>query len=156
MSMNLLTENIYVLDDKTKESIREKFCISFIDTKKDGYREAIEEKEEYSDGYCYNGYLWDYIANVTVVEENYMKTKITKMNEVYALWDIHSSEKILIENYWKFKKDDIVKLKGDTLIEKLHLFPEDLYVFDNTYGWVMVFTHEYFDNKRYCLEAGNI
>lgn len=67
------------------------------------------------------------------------------------MWDIHSCDKILIPNYWKFPKTQVLYTDGWKEIFKNDL-PEDIYVFDETFCWSVVYTHETDeDDKRYCL-----
>ena len=135
--------------------IRDKYCSAFCKIECDRYKEAIVKRHEYSDGLCYNGYLWDYLCTPVQVEEHTLISKIQELKDIYVLWDIHSAERIFIEDYWKFGKDAVLLLDGNTLIEMLHILPEDIYIFDSSYTWTMILTHEYIEDKRYCLNMVN-
>ena len=69
------------------------------------------------------------------------------------MWDMHSCEKIWIPDYWKFPKTKI--LCTDAWTESLkYKLPEDVYVFDDTFSWSVIFTHETNEKEeRYCLLA---
>lgn len=137
-------------DDKLH--IRETYCSSFFNVESDEYKVAIETKYNFSDGFCYSGYLWDYLSSPVQIGVKYLVSEVKKLKEIYVLWDIHSCERIFIENYWKFEKDDILLLDGNILTEALHLLPEDIYIFDSSYTWTMILTHEYLKDERYCLK----
>jgi len=128
MELQELNERAFVIEKDARNHIRDMYCSSFLNVESDGYREAIEKRHEYADGFYYDGYLWDYLSNPVQVEENYLIEKIRAMKDVYVLWDIHSSERICMENYWNFNKDDILLLDGNTLVEALNLLPEDIYI----------------------------
>lgn len=153
MELFELKEKISIVKGDEKHYIREMYCSSFFNISSPEYEAAIEKMHKYSDGFCYNGYLWDYLSAPVQIELDYLTTKIKHLNDIYVLWDIHSCERIFIENYWKFGKDDILLLDGNTLMESLHLLPEDLYIFDSSYMWTIILTHEYSEDRRYCLES---
>jgi len=153
MEIKELLRKAVITKKDEKDRIRNFYCSSFFDIESEGYIEEIEKMHKYLDGYCYNGYLWDYLSRPEIIEELCLIEKIREVAEVYILWDIHSCEKIFIEDYWKFEKDDILLLSGNLLVETLDIFPEDVYIFDASFTWTMILTHEYSENKRYCLKS---
>ena len=87
----------------------------------------------------------------------YMKKVSNTINEVFVFWDIHMKERILIENYWNFGKETVLKLYYKELLENMNYLPEDIYIFDESLTWTLILTHEYIDdNTRWCLKSGNI
>ena len=42
-----------------------------------------------------------------------------RLNKVLVFWDIHSSDKIWIKDYWKFGKDSMIKLKYSNFLDNL-------------------------------------
>ncbi len=67
------------------------------------------------------------------------------------LWDLHSNERIYVADYWKFPKEAVLLLSATDLAAGLDFLPDDIYVFDRTFDWSIVFTHEYTaDQRRYC------
>ena len=149
-----LLKNIVIIEGEKQEKIRGTYCSSFAKVDDDGYRRNIDTRHKYSDGYCYNGYLWDYLIDPIVSDERSLMAAIKELKSIYVLWDIHSHEKIFIKDYWKFGKECILLLDSSMLIQYLHLLPEDIYIFDESYTWTIIFTHEYIDDDRYCLKAG--
>ena len=143
--------SILVLDLKKSDELRDEYIKSFIDTSSSYYKEDIEQKTLFSDGFCYIGYLWDCLLKPTIISEYKANHFLEDKGIVYIMWDIHSSERIFIDDYWKFPKNQI--LCTDEKIESLKSdLPEDIYVFDDTFSWTVVFTHEYNDkDRRYCL-----
>ena len=63
---------------------------------------------------------------------------------------------VLIEDYWRFEKDAVLKLDFETLIEGEKYLPEDIYIFDKNITWTLIKTHEDIDGKSYCIKSGNI
>ena len=67
------------------------------------------------------------------------------------MWDIHSCDRIFIPDYWKFPKNAVLFADAwkDTFRREL---PEDIYVFDDTLSWSVIFTHETDEKaESYCL-----
>jgi hypothetical protein len=140
-----------ILDSTKSDRLRCEYIKKFINTSSLYYKENIEQKTLFSDGVCYIGYLWDCLSTHTIISEYEADQFLQKKRTMFIMWDIHSSERILIPNYWKFPKTKILCV--DEWIETFkHNLPEDIYVFDDTFTWSVIFTHE--TNKkdeRYCL-----
>jgi hypothetical protein len=77
-----------------------------------------------------------------------------KGGTVYAMWDIHSRERILIPNYWKYPKAAILRGMGSDLLPAAPELPEDLYLFDDSLEWTLITTHENDGRRRLCFAAG--
>jgi len=154
--METFKKNIIALSDIDGEKARKRYIETFVDTKGDFYKTYIQEKHKYIDGYCYTGYLWDVLLSKIVVSEEYIKKIAEKVNNIYVFWDIYSCERILIEDYWKFEKSNVLKMDILTLTLGLDYLPEDIYIFDEKYEWSFILTHEYIDDNRYCLLCGDI
>lgn len=146
--MDVVNVDIYL---EKSSDLRNKFICSFINTKTSYYNENIKIMKEFSDGYCYIGYLWDCLLNPQIVLEYEADQLLKEKQNLYIMWDIHSCERIFIPNYWKFPKLNI--LSNDIWNEHLKLeLPEDIYIFDDTFNWCIVYTHEIDENNnRYCL-----
>ena len=97
-----------------------------------------------------------YLKEPIVITKDYFETIAAGIGEVYVFWDIHSCERIFIEDYWKFDKEVVLKMDLKTLIKGEKYLPEDIYIFDVDCEWTMIKTHEYIDKKCYCLKSGNI
>lgn len=140
-----------ILDSTKSDDLRYKYIKNFINTSSPYYKKNIEQKTMFSDGLCYVGYLWDCLLNPTVVSEHKADQLLLGKRELFVMWDIHSCERIFIPNYWKFPKEKVLYVKTwlETFKDDL---PEDVYVFDNTFSWSVIFTHETdTKNNRYCL-----
>ncbi len=156
MSLDDFKKNITVIDEAEGSSLRNHYIQKFILTDKEYYQKYILATQTFSDGICYTGYLWDCLKEVKVIDSTYIQSKVNSLDKVYVLWDIHSKDRIFIEDYWKFKKSDILLLNFGVLLDNLDYLPEDIYIFNGSFNWTFVLTHEYFDNKRWCLKLGDI
>lgn len=155
MNFESFKSKVVNLDTKEKENVREKYIEKFINTNSDVYQEQIKTMRKFKDGYCYQGYLWDCLINPTVVDETYFVQSCFTDKQVYVFWDIHSCERILIKDYWRFEKDAVLQMSMNLLLENEMYLPEDIYIVDKNFSWTMVKTHEDIDGKRYCLVCGN-
>lgn len=79
--------------------------------------------------------------------------ELLNKKEVLVLWDIHSCDRIFIENYWKFPKDKVIMVDAKWLIDGLEYLPEDIYIFDYNFSWTYIITHEYDDERRICMKV---
>lgn len=140
-----------VLDSKKSDILRRKYIEEFVNTTSQYYKRNIAEKTLFSDGMCYKGYLWDCLLSINIITETEADKVLLGKDKMYIMWDIHSIERIFIPNYWKFPKTKLLCVNNWTkeLKEKL---PEDVYVFDDTFSWSIIYTHETYENdERYCI-----
>jgi hypothetical protein len=79
-----------------------------------------------------------------------------RLGEVLVLWDLHPDGRVLVEDYWKFERDDVLSLDFKLLLGNLRHLPEDVYIFDRSFRWTLVLTHEHVGDKRWCLVSGQI
>ena len=140
-----------ILDLTKADVLRCDYIKNFVNTASSYYKENIEQKVLFSDGPCYTGYLWDCLLNASIISEREADQLLKNKKKIFIMWDIHSRDRILIPNYWKFPKSSI--LCADSWIETLkNDLPEDVYVFDDTLSWSVIYTHETdTKNMRYCL-----
>lgn len=105
----------------------------------------------FSDGLCYTGYLWDCLLNPYVIPKNGADKIMQGKRDVFIMWDIHSCDMIFIPDYWKFPKTRV--LYADIWLDSFkNELPEDIYLFDETFNWSIIYTHETDANgKPYCL-----
>ena len=140
-----------ILDNLKSDELRTKYIQNFVDTTKDYFVERIEQKTEFSDGLCYIGYLWDCLKNPKVISEAEASLILQGKQNLYIMWDIHSCERILIPNYWKYPKTSVLSTEMWSVSFKEEL-PEDIYLFDDTFSWSVIFTHETDEqNNNFCL-----
>jgi len=143
-----------LLDIKSIEEsneIRGKYISNFIDSSCDHYVKYIKDIKKFSDGFCYIGYLWDCIKAPELIDFDLLRTYYNSDKLVNIFWDIHSKDNIFIENYWKFGKENVIKLKYGLLFDNYDLFPEDIYIFDDSFEWTIILTHEFINTKRMCF-----
>ena len=140
-----------ILDSKKSDALRCNYIKNFVDTASTYYKENIEQKTMFSDGLCYTGYLWDCLLNLSIISESKADQLLKDKQKIFIMWDIHSCDRILIPDYWKFPKTRI--LGADNWLETFKDdLPEDVYVFDDTFSWSVIFTHETdVKENRYCL-----
>ncbi|MBO5417688.1 MAG: hypothetical protein J6A50_03665 [Clostridia bacterium] len=145
--------NIKIYGESKSKEIRNKFTNIFINKESPYYLNLIEKMEMYCDGLCYDGYLWDCLENFKVISEKDANEMIKEKERIFVMWDIHSCQKIFIPDYWKFPKESVLCIeKWDEAIKKE--LPEDIYLFDESFQWSVIFTHEDdSDGERYCLLA---
>ncbi len=153
MDLDDIKKQITIIDESTAMKLRQKYIFYFVDIHREYYRKYIEKTKKYIDGYCYDGYLWDTFYDSEIVDEDYFFNIIKNYDSVLACWDIHSSEKIWIPNYWIFKKDAIISLSSKIVLQSLKYLPEDVYFFDRTFEWTIALTHEELNGQRLCIVA---
>ena len=140
-----------VLDEEKSNHLRCTYINSFVNVDSPYYVKNILCKKEFCDGLCYSGYLWDCLIKPSIISERNAEQFLNSKTQIFIMWDIHSCERIMIPNYWKFPKSHILHTDvwSETFKSKL---PEDIYLFDDTFSWTVIFTHEADDqNNRFCL-----
>lgn len=156
MDFKIFKTQLEVLGNVEGGELRKKYIQKFVNTDHELYQDQIQLTHKFLDGYCYLGYLWDYIKNPVLIEKEYLEAMAGKINKVYVFWDIHSCERIFVKDYWKFDKDAVLKMEFEMLLEGEEYLPEDIYIFDESMTWTLVKTHEDIDGKCYCLKSGKI
>jgi hypothetical protein len=154
MDLDIFSKKISTLSSIEGEEIRSRYIKTFVDFEGEFYKANIETKHKFSDGYCYTGYLWDCLVSPIIISQEYLEATQKNLGSVYVFWDIHSCERIFIDEYWKFGKDSVLQLDMKILMSgKVHL-PEDIYIFDESFDWTLILTHEHTSSGRYCLKSG--
>src|SRR4051812_34312301 len=109
MNFRNFKHRIKTIEGNKAEQIRSRYIQRFVNTKSDKYQEQIAKKKQFSDGMYYEGYLWDSLESFAQVTEEQLYKKLEQMNrEVYVLWDLHSAQRILVPDYWKFPRDIVL------------------------------------------------
>ncbi len=144
--------------------LRERFISAFIDTSHEMFHEHIEVLHSYPDGEFYRGYLWCFLEdNGEYEHECTMETAcecLKKHNNIYVMWDLFSNHRI--KNSCKFvngyEKSTVIETSGALVAEMIPdewgeiydpsrcWFPDDIYCFDESMNWYVVFTHEGWDS----------
>ena len=115
MDLDELKRKSVIHDKKSADEIRKRYIETFVNTEKVPIMIRLKATK-FTDGYCYVGYLWDFLREPEMVEESLIYSYRDKMKSIYVFWDIHSSEKIWIKDYWKFDKDAVLRMSMDTLL----------------------------------------
>ena len=137
-----------ILQKELANTVKELFLLSFIDQDSSRYREQIAIRRHCSDGDCYYGYLWDFLKNKKPKTEKYCFQFLSSKQKLYLFWDSHSKDRIYITDYWKYPKESVIELSGIEFVQYSNTFPEDIYLFDDSFFWSIAFTHEYSDKGR--------
>lgn len=157
ISMNLkeFEKRVLVLDAVIAQQYRKKYIDAFVDTNTEFYKQNIENLKQFSDGKCYTGYLWDCLKNPTVIDWKIIESYASLFTKVLVFWDIHSCDRIFIPDYWKFPKDACIEMSYMDLLQNKEFLPEDIYIFDKTFSWTIIFTHETdLDNNSLFIQSG--
>ena len=148
---------LIVQSKEVSDYLRELYILSFVNTNVNGYVENIQKRYESSDGQYYCGYLWDYLKQKQRISLEKCLSFLSEKKNVYVLWDIHSKDRILIPDYWKYPKESVVQIFEGVTLEVIKTFPEDVYFFDDSLSWTIAFTHEELKtNKRICYYSGRL
>ncbi len=161
LSLEDFKERATVIIGAGADRIRDRYIDRFVDTGSEYYVAHIETRKRYRNGVYYFGYLWDTLERGRVIPEAEILDRPDLAGEtVYVLWDLHSEQKILIEDYWKFPREAVLELAYRDLMAGLEYLPEDIYIFDRDYTWSQILTHESWEahdgweaNPHLCLEA---
>lgn len=156
-SFDKFSSEVEIIPPIDAQHFRSEYIHKFINTNSEYYKKYIDVVRLFSDGRCYQGYLWDCLVNSSVIDFEEVVNFGEVLNEVLVFWDIHSQDRILIPDYWRFGKENVLKLKFGELIANLEYLPEDIYIFDESFKWTLILTHEDDHNgKRICMRSGNI
>lgn len=145
---------VVIIDGRDADIIRKKYIKTFIDIESEYYINRINTLSNYIDGMCYTGYLWDCYINKFILSEMKCYEYLKGIDVFYVFWDIHSKERILISDYWKFPKKSVIQTSLEEFEKICNNLPKDIYVFDKEFSWSIAFTHEEIkNNKRFCYFA---
>jgi hypothetical protein len=143
VTFSQFSKDITILQTDDGQKIRQKYINTFVNTDSSFYESRIRTTQHFSDGdYC-TGYLWDCLKHWEAIPKEQLIPLIKMINKsVYVLWDLHSSDLILISNYWKFPREAVLQLNSEKLLEGFQYLPEDLYIFDDSFSWSYITIHE--------------
>lgn len=159
-----------ILPPEKAQLLRKSFIRQFVDTAGDHYQKHIATLIPYSDGFYYDGYLWECLLD----NDNYqkmcsMETAAAFLNDkttVFAMWDLFSNERVRDHKRFStgYPKDTVISMQGTSLAHKIteewnneqyawnngyQLYdlwlPADIYCFDESMSWYAIFTHEGWD-----------
>lgn len=147
-----------VIDLKRAKQLRERFIECFVDTKSEYYRKYCLQADE-----TVRGFLWDTLkvySEKNICTQEQAAEFLEKNGSVYFMWDLWRKGTVFADKYpnavikadgaelgrlsvneWNAELD---AEKHDCYIEYPQL-PSDIYVFDESFSWYVVFTHEFDD-----------
>jgi hypothetical protein len=152
-----------VLSPKESLILREKCVQIFVDTTSVAFtRRHI--LRQYRDGLHYPDYLWDYLnIDVRIISHMEAVQMIQQKKNLLLMTDDKSETLIFIPNYFKFPREAVLYIpdgkelgvqivKDEKSDRGEALLPEDIYIFDETFTWLIFLTHEYINNdtQRIC------
>jgi len=152
ITFDQFSNRIRILRGGEGQNLRRRYLAVFVDQASEYFKVRIAP-ESYDDaGVFYEGYLWDTLKSPEVIDWQQFEAGLRACNPVFVMWDLHSPDRILIDNYFKFGRDVIIAADSETILTGLRYLPEDLYVFDEQFRWSLIATHEYVDGSgRWCL-----
>lgn len=141
---------VTVLAGHAAADLRAHYIARFVDTTTPYHHAHIAHLTSHSDGWAYDGYLWDSLITAQQIPEAAIFDPALVGQTVGVFWDLHSRDKIWTPNndYWRFPKDTVLTLVYDDLLAGQDYLPTDLYVFDLPMSWSLVFTHEWDDKGQ--------
>jgi len=127
---------IYASELKEFESkiIRQNILGRYVNTGSEQYARYLNRESEF----LWDNLKADYSSIKRHVNFEYIKNNINLCGKVYLQWDFIPLLPI--------GRERIFEVDYSTLIENLDKFPQDLYIFDNTFEWLLIQTHETFYN----------
>lgn len=161
-----------VVDAKRAKQLREKFIERFADTESGYFRDYYDESDEYV-----RHFLWDCLKDCSGDKKRCTQEQaaefLERFDSVYFMWDFWRSGTVFADEY----RGAVIKTSGlqvgqlsvnewnaeieaekhECYIEHPQL-PSDIYVFDESFSWYVIFTHEFNDCDslddivRYCIK----
>ena len=141
MNFEEFKNRVKMLEPVIAKEYRKKYINTFIDTNCEYYNK-ISQLKLFSDGWCYTGYLWDCLKTPQQINWAKIMSYQKYLKDVLVFWDIHSCDRILIDDYWRFPKNACLELNFNDLCNNKEFLPEDIYIFDRSFKWTLAFTHE--------------
>ncbi len=148
-----------VLDQAYADRLRNDFVERFTDRSLPFYQKVLRLRQYY-DGMCYAGYMWEVLKKpYAVVDRDTALSLLDGKGCVYVMWDKRTMQKVAQAFQYRVPKDMIIQTDGKGLSEQLRsdlaglrgkasFLPEDLYIFDGSLEWYIIFTHEPDENNR--------
>lgn len=156
MNFEAFKNRVKILEPSIAEEYRKQYINTFVD-KNCEYYNKISQLNLFFDGWCYTGYLWDCLKRPQQINWAKIMSYQNCLKDVLVFWDIHSCERILIPDYWKFPKKSCLELNFNDLCSNRKFLPEDIYIFDRSFKWTIVFTHEInWENQPLFLQSESI
>lgn len=138
--------DIRMIDGEQATRLRQGYVSRFVKQDSQYFRSRIERLQRHADGYYYDGYLWDCLQRPELIRQDAFFEELSHHNAVYVMSDLHSNNKVRVDDYWSFPKCNVLVTQVTSLPALLPLLPDDLYVFDESLNWSLVVTHEIYED----------
>lgn len=145
------SRSVTFLPEKEAALIRRRFVERRIDLELLKQHPGALELRPFPDGPSYEGYLWDYLIQRSQIDERELWKRLTLRSPVYAMWDLHSVDRVLIPDYFRFPRGTVIYGGVEEIRVGINLLPEDIYFFDADCEWAGARTHENDGGTRYCI-----
>lgn len=143
-----------VISDPEATKLRNHFITSFLDMDSEWYKTKIEERKLFSDGWYYTGYLWECIKKFELRRVIDILEALQLMDQtIYVMCDMHSNDSVRVQDYWKFPRESVLAGESKNLALGLGYLPLDIYIYDKTFDWTLILTHEHDDKGRTCCKG---
>ena len=86
MELEIFKRHLRILGKEEAERYRDLYIKKFVDpyTHAKCYQERIECLHEFSDGLCYEGYLWDFLKSETYIGETQIEEYRNFLKQVFV------------------------------------------------------------------------
>jgi hypothetical protein len=132
---------------------RQAYIDAFVDTSSDHYRSYVASVRQFSDGFHYEGYVWDCLRSPSCISIQRFRHEVLRHSEIFVMADNHSRDRVFAQ-LWPYPTNSVVHFEPQFFLESLESLPEDIYVFDQSVAWTLVLTHEDDGKRRICCAVG--
>ncbi|MEK8127514.1 hypothetical protein WMW72_06250 [Paenibacillus filicis] len=142
MDKEILLNQLQKVTEHKKDNLKNQFINTFIDTKTDYYEKYINNVNGEL-GY----YLWccfKHQGKVSTFSVSELGSVLDHINtdNVLLFWDHYIYKEIM-----DLGRNELFCCPKKFLINNTSAFPQDFYVFDETFTWVILITHEQQNQK---------
>lgn len=133
---------------KESSIIREKILNKFINENDSWYKEKVALKYEINGERKTAAYYWEGIISPQIINLAKAYSILEEKFSLLLMWDdnLFTPKNLLYPNL------SVISLSYKEFLENKINFPEDIYLFDSSFSWIICLTHETgLDDKEYCL-----
>ena len=122
-----------------------------------GKDKADALRKQYTDRYAdktlrYRGYLWEVIRGLTIIDRKTALELLESKDKVFVMWDNRTMQNVAQRIAYPFPADMMFSMQAKDLSDQLKIdfnnprekpaLPTELYIFDQSMKWTIIFTHE--------------
>src|SRR5579863_1927928 len=93
---------VMILPPEDADRLRTSFVGARLDPHLDTQAADVLALRRFADGLAYTGYLWDFLSDKATVTEEEVWRRVETRPTILAMWDVHSTERVQIPDYFKF------------------------------------------------------